>query len=215
MKRIGFGVVFVAILGVVYWRLSPTEPEEARESPVVSAREPLEYDEPVRMRWVDEETGEDEVWTVTKLDGRLDVDTDRGLPEVDPNPSDHVPDESSRALSAMGLEAWRAGEVVEAMDSLSAAIDADPDDPLPRTQYGRLLALSMSYNDALVHLERAAELNPDDPQVWLDLLTVHEKSLDLDLAWEARRRAETLAEGREIRQAEMGFWVLGDQSIYP
>jgi Flp pilus assembly protein TadD len=101
------------------------------------------------------------------------------------------------------------------MDHLAAAIESDPSDPLPRTHYGRLLALSMEYRDALPHLERAAALRPDDPQVWLDLATVYQKMLVLDLSWEARRRADTLAEGREIRQGEMGFWVVDGNSIFP
>ena len=44
------------------------------------------------------------------------------------------------------------------MEQLREAIELDPDDPLPRTQYGRLKVLATEYNEALPHLERAAAL---------------------------------------------------------
>jgi predicted Zn-dependent protease len=115
----------------------------------------------------------------------------------------------------MALESWKKGEIREALTQLEAAVEADPHDPEIRTHYGRLLLLSMSYGDAREHLERAAQLNPDDPQVWLDLATLYQKMQALDRSWEARGRAEALAEGREIYQHEMGFWVLEGTRIYP
>ncbi len=118
-------------------------------------------------------------------------------------------------LNAMALESWKNGEIRKAMTQLEAAIDADPDDPEMRTHYGRLLLLSMSYGDAREQLENAAQLNPNDPQVWLDLATLYQNTMALELSWEARGRAEALAEGREIRQDEMGFWVLDGNTIYP
>ena len=57
-------------------------------------------------------------------------------------------------------------------------------------------------------LERAAALAPDDPQRWLDLQTLYEHSQDLDLAFEARKRADALAGGRPIVQDWAGFWVI-------
>jgi hypothetical protein len=211
LKRSGILALVLLIVGIAIW----IRPVAQEEIPVVSPGEPLVMDQPVRMRWVDEETGEADEWQITKREGNPEDWEGRPLPEPELDSPAHVPDESSRALSAMALDSWRRGEIVEAMDTLDAAIEADPDDPLPRTQYGRLLALSMSYKKSLVQLERAAELQPQDPQVWLDLATVHEKTLSLNRSWEARRRAESLAEGREIRQGEMGFWVVGDNSIYP
>jgi tetratricopeptide (TPR) repeat protein len=200
------------VLGTAWW-LHEQQSEE--EPPLVAPGQPLAMDEPVRMRWVDEETGEEDVWTVTKSESSPHERKGPALPEPDSSSATHQPDESSRALSAIALEAWKNGRILEAMDHLAAAIESDPSDPLPRTHYGRLLALSMEYRDALPHLERAAALRPDDPQVWLDLATVYQKMLVLDLSWEARRRADTLAEGREIRQGEMGFWVVDGNSIFP
>jgi hypothetical protein len=204
----------VLLLGAGAWWLQ-RERVPAGEPPVVSPGEPLELDEPVRMRWVDEETGEEDVWTVTKREVDPEEQKPPLLPEPDPDAGDHVPDESARTLLAMGLESWKRGEVVEAMEQLESAIEADPEDPLPRTQYGRLLVLAMSYSDALPQLERAAELTPDDPQVWLDLATFYEKTRVLDRSWAARQRADELLDGQTVVQDPMGFWVIEGASIFP
>jgi tetratricopeptide (TPR) repeat protein len=220
------GVAAVALAGVASWLLlreAPvaTPPLSEQDAPpqvrVMGLEEPLPMNEAVDVRWIDQETGEEDVWKVTK---RQTSPEDRGagaaLPEPDPNAGHHVPDESARALHAMGLESWKRGEIREAMGQLAEAIEADPDDPLPRTQYGRLQLLAMDYQEALPHLERAAALDPDDPQVWLDLATIYEKTHIMDRAWAAHRRAEELAGDRELYQEEVsGFWVVEGTSIYP
>ena len=214
MKRIAIslGLVLAGLLAGIWWTLLSEPPSEPR---VVAPGRPLPMDEEVRLRFVDEETGEEEHWTVRKRETGPEERSGRPLPEPDPNAGRHRPDESSRTLSGMALESWKRGEVRRAMEQFEQAIEVDPDDPLPRTQYGRLLLHAMAYNDSLPQLERAAELRPDDPQIWLDLASLHEKTLQLDRSWAAKRRAEELADGREIRREEAGFWVIGDTSIYP
>jgi hypothetical protein len=207
------GLVSSLIAAVVWWTFHEEPPAEPR---VVAPGDPLPVDESVRMRWVDSESGEEETWTVTKRDSLAADRGPRPMPEPDPTSEDHRPDESARALYGMGLESWKAGEIREAITLFEESIELDPDDPLPRTQYGRLLVLGMSYGEALVHLERAAELSPDDPQVWLDLVTLHEKTLALESSWAARRRAEALTDGREIYQdSRTGFWVIPETSVLP
>jgi Flp pilus assembly protein TadD len=71
------------------------------------------------------------------------------------------------------------------------------------------------YGRARPHLERAAELAPDDPQVWLDLQTLYERSLVLELADAARERARALAGGREIRQNQMGYYEIEGEAAIP
>ncbi len=188
-----------------------------RSTRVVGLEQPLPSDATVELRWTDEETGEEDVWKVTKREtSPEDWPTRPALPEPDPNAGNHEPDESSRTLYAMGLESWKRGEIREAMSQLRDAIDADPDDPLARTQYGRLQVLAMEYSEALPHLERAASLRPDDPQVWLDLATLYEKALILDRSWEAHRRAEELVGDGPIYQDELsGFWLVEGTSIHP
>jgi Tfp pilus assembly protein PilF len=213
MKRAAIVALLLA-LGAGAWWLRREKP--SGDPPVVEPGTPLAFDEPVQMRWVDADTGEDDVWKVTKRDTDPADREPTPMPEPDPGAGDHQPDESARTLHAMGLESWKRGEIREAMAQFEQAIEADPDDPLPRTQYGRLMVLAMSFRDALPHLERAAELSPDDPQVWLDLVSVHERTRNLTASWEARRKAEELAGDRPIVQDPVsGFWVVDGNTIYP
>jgi tetratricopeptide (TPR) repeat protein len=213
MKPVAILAGLLAITAAAWWFLRNIPSDEP---PIVEPGTPLAFDEPVDMRWVDDETGEDELWKVTKRDTEPAEREPAPLPEPDPNAGDHRPDESARTLHAMGLESWKRGEIVEAMEQLAQAIEVDPDDPLPRTQYGRLLVLGMSFGDALPHLERAAELSPDDPQVWLDLASIHERTRNLNASWEARRKAEELAGDLPILQDPVsGFWIVEGTSIYP
>ncbi len=226
------GVIGIVMAGAGAWWLSRGEPSPPpvagldkplpvaglEKSPrVAELDEPLPMDETVELRWVDEETGAEDVWKVTKREtSPEDRATGPSLPKPDPNAGNHEPDESARTLYAMGLESWKRGEIREAMTQLRDAIEADPDDPLPRTQYGRLQVLAMEYNEALPHLERAASLRPDDPQVWLDLATLYEKALILDRSWEAHSRAEELVGDGLIYQDETsGFWLVEGTSIQP
>jgi len=215
MKRaVIVGLIGIVMAGAGAWWFLRSEPSP----PLVAGLEkPLPMDEAVELRWTDEETGEEEVWKVTK---RATAPEDRpsgpALPEPDPNAGNHEPDESARTLLAMGLESWKRGEIREAMSQLEDAIEVDPDDPLPRTQFGRLKMLAMQYKEALPHLQRAAALQPFDPQAWLDLATLYEKALALEGAWEARRRAEELVGDGVIYQDETsGWWLIEGTSIHP
>jgi tetratricopeptide (TPR) repeat protein len=216
---VGAAALVAGLAAAVWWWTlrDPVGPREAAAPADPPAAGTLPYDETVDRHWVDEETGAADVWKLTKKDTAAeDRAVGPALPEPDPDAGDHVPDESARALTSMGLESWKRGEVVDAMAQLGKAIEVDPDDPLPRTHYGRLQILAMEYTQALPHLERAAALQPDDPQVWLDLATLYEKARILDRAWEAHRRAEELAGEADIYQDETtGFWIVPGTSIFP
>jgi tetratricopeptide (TPR) repeat protein len=197
-------------LAALVWLSRPREPR------VVGEGEPLPLDEPVEMRFVDEASGETETWKLQKkVTTREEAVGGLSLPEPDPAPPDREPDESARTLDAIALEDWKRGDVERAIERFEQAIAADPDDRVPRSHFGRLLTLGNDYGRALPHLERAAELAPDDPQAWLDLQTLYERSLRLELAIEARERAEALAGGREIRQNPMGHYEIEGAPSFP
>ncbi len=198
-----------AIAGLV-WLAQPRGQQVVREG------EALPFDEKVEMRFVDEKTGAAETWKLEKkVTTREEAVGELSLPEPDPAAAGHEPDESARTLDAMALEAWKSGDVERAIERFEAAIAADPDDRVPRSHYGRLLTLATDYERARPHLERAAELAPDDPQVWLDLQTLYERSLRIELALEARVRAEALAKGRPIRQDPMGYYEIEGAPSFP
>ena len=183
---------------------------------VVEEGAPLPFDQPVEMRFHDEKTGDTETWKLEKkITTREEAVGTVKLPEPDPAGKDHEPRESARALDGLGLEAWKQGDLQQALQLFEQAVAADPDDRVPRSHYGRLLMLATDYDAARPQLERAAALAPDDPQVWLDLQSFYERAQLLDLSWEARARAEALAGGRAITQDEMGLYQIEGASWYP
>ena len=74
--------------------------------------------------------------------------------------------------------------------------------------------MATDYQKGAGHLERAAELRPEDPQVWVDLLTLYERTTQIRLSWEARARATELAGGREILQDDRGIYML-EGNVFP
>ncbi len=189
----------VVLAGGAWWLLA------ARGPRVVEPGTPLPFDQPVEMHFRDGE--KTEVWKLEKkTTAREESVAKVPLPEPDPRGADHQPDESARALDGLALQAWRQSDIQQALQLFEKAVAADPDDRVPRSHYGRLLLLATDYDAARTHLERAAELAPEDPQVWLDLQSLYERSQRLDQSWDARARAEALADGRPISQDELGLY---------
>ena len=131
----------------------------------------------------------------------------------DTAPGPHT--DSARALDARALEAWKHGELEEALNLFAAAVEADPDDAIPRSNYGRLLLLMTANEQSFAQLERAAELTPDDPRVWVDLLSYYERNILLERASYARQRARELADPPGLVRDETGLWRLEGESIFP
>ena len=160
--------------------------------------------------------GEPEVWTLSRREAPREQIAAELLPGAAPRAA--PPDErteSARSLHGQAMEAWKTGELQEALALFEAAVAADPDDWLPRADYGRLLVMMTDYQAAGPHLERAAELRPDSARVWLDLYSYYQRSLQLERGFHALERARELAGGRNIVQDETGLWKLEGDSIYP
>jgi tetratricopeptide (TPR) repeat protein len=121
----------------------------------------------------------------------------------------------ARVLNAKALSAWKHGDILTALDYFKAAVASDPEDWRPRADYGRLLVLMTNYDEAGPHLTRAAALDPENPRIWLDLYSYYQRTLDLELALEARKRAQELTGGDAIRQHSSGLWTFEADTIFP
>ncbi len=200
----------VVLAGVVWWFGTPHGPR------VVEEGAPLPFDQPVERHFRDEETGNTDVWKLQKkTTTREEALGTLKLPEPDPDGKDHVPVESARALDGLALEAWKQGDLQKALNLFEQAVAADPDDRVPHSHLGRLLTLATDYDAARSHLERSAALAPEDPQVWLDLQSLYERTQFLQLSWDARAKAEALAGGRAITQDEMGLYQIEGANWLP
>jgi tetratricopeptide (TPR) repeat protein len=209
MKRLVLSLapLLLIVVGVLFWRM--------RDPEIPSAEVPVPTGETAERVLPDAE-GNPEVWTISKREIALDDLPDQALPRPAPRDSEPGPNtDSARALDAQALESWKHGDVRGALDLFEAAIAADPDDWVPRSDYGRLLILIADYEEAWPQLERASELEPDSPRVWIDLISFYERNLLFERAGYARRRAEQLAGGQAIVQDETGLWRLENESIFP
>jgi Flp pilus assembly protein TadD len=192
---------------VLFWRL--------RDPAIPTAEVPVPIGETVERVLPDAE-GNPEVWTISKQEIALEDLPDQALPRRAPRDSAPGPHtDSARALDARALESWKHGDVRGALDLFEAAVAADPDDWVPRSDYGRLLLLMADHEQAWTQLERASELEPDSPRVWVDLISFYERNLLFERAGYARRRAEQLTGGQTIVQDETGLWRLENESIFP
>jgi predicted Zn-dependent protease len=202
-----FAPLLLIVVGVLFWRM--------RDSAIPSAEVPVPMGETVERALPDAE-GKAEVWRISRREIALEDLPDQVLPGRAPRDSATGPHtDSARALDARALESWKHGDVRGALDLFEAAIAADPDDWVPRSDYGRLLLLMADYEQAWTQLERASELEPDSPRVWIDLISFYERNLLFERAGYARRRAEQLTGGQAIVQDETGLWRLDGESIFP
>jgi Flp pilus assembly protein TadD len=117
------------------------------------------------------------------------------------------PPAPSGVLAAEAEVAWEDGDKGSALTLLSRAVADRPESADARSRFGRRLMRVTAFELAQEHLEKAAELSPNDPQVQLDLVTLYEKTGDADRAAEARERAKSLSPGSTVIQDEQGFYT--------
>jgi predicted Zn-dependent protease len=162
-----------------------------------------------------DENGKPQAWKIAKREVPRDKLPDLVLPKAAPRSApENALTDSARALNAQALETWKHGDVQGALDKFEAAVKADPDDPEPHSNYGRLLTLMTDYQQAMPHLEKAAQLKPEDPQVWLDLANFYERNELFERAAYAKQKADQLAGGRNAIRDDNGFWVF-EGTIFP
>jgi len=193
--------------GALFWWI--------RDPVIPSAELPVPIGETVERVLPDAE-GNPEVWTISRQEIALEDLPDQALPRRAPRDSAPGPHtDSARALNARALESWKHGDVRGAVDLFEAAIAADADDWVARSDYGRLLLLMTDYEQAWTQLERASELEPNSPRVWIDLITFYERNLLFERAGYARRRAAQLTDGHAIVRDEPGLGRLANGPLFP
>ena len=155
-----------------------------------------------------DEKGPPQAWEISKWEVPREKLPDLVLPKPAPRTTrENALTDSARVLDAQALEKWKHGDIQGALDKFSAAVTADPDDSDAHSDFGRLLVLMTDYQLAMPHLEKAAKLKPEDPQVWLDLATFYERAELFERAAYAKQKADRLAGGRRAIRDDNGFWV--------
>ena len=112
-------------------------------------------------------------------------------------------------------KAWREGDIRSAASFYEMAIAVDPNDAQAHQEYGRMLVMITNYPSAKPHLEQAANLKPDNAQVWLDLYSYYQRTLQLAKAQEAKAKAVAIAGADAIEQDRSGLWRTREGSIHP
>lgn len=133
----------------------------------------------------------------------VSVETDSSVSKVDVS-----------LLNDKALNAWHTGDIIGAMTLFEQAIDANPDNPVTHSNYGRLLTLMVSYDKALPLLERARDLKPDDAQMWLDLATLYERVQAFDESWAAQAEAAKLLGPGAITRDEQGRFIVKGTALW-
>lgn len=192
MRTIAIGIIGLTIAFAAYFFATPTSYDDPR--PVAMGE--------TAVQLIRDEEGDLQRWTYTRE--ALPEAQVMAAPESAPTP----PTGAARILNEQALNAWNTGDIAASLELFDEAIAADPNDPEPHSNYGRRLTLMVANDKALPLLLRAGELKPDDPQIWLDLLTLYEKTLQFQKANAARRRAQELAGDRAFVRNQQGAWLL-------
>lgn len=108
------------------------------------------------------------------------------------------------ALHALGLMARQAGHATRAVQLLTRAADAAPEDPAVRCDLGNVLKALGRVDEAVVHHRRMAELCPDSPQALSNLGTTCAKAGQADQALDLLRRAVALDPGHAELRYNLG-----------
>ena len=119
----------------------------------------------------------------------------------------------SALLNEQAMNAWYSGDLRTAMTLFEQAIAAAPDDPVPHTNYGRLLTLMVALDRAIPLLERSRDLEPQNVQAWLDLATAYERAQLFSKSWEVQAEAARLVGADSITRDAQGRFVVAGTSL--
>lgn len=98
------------------------------------------------------------------------------------------------------------GKIREGIDALRKATEADPS-ARNHGDLGSLLLRLTAIDEALVHLRRAADLDPGSADRWIALANAYYIQVDPGQAWKAEARARQAEPGLALRRNSNGLWV--------
>jgi len=106
--------------------------------------------------------------------------------------------------------ALKKGELEEALEAFEKAVEADPFSASNHGDYGRLLRDLTAIDKALYHLRQAAELDPGNPDRWIDLANAYYLKPDPGKAWAAEKRAREAGPNLKLRRDRRGLLERAD-----
>ena len=101
-------------------------------------------------------------------------------------------------LTVLGEALIRSGvnsgqpEFAEAQTALETAVRQRPDDPASQIALGSLYLMASRYGDAIIHLEKARQLEPDNPSAYAYLAKAYQRHGDVQQAQDTLAALEKL-----------------------
>lgn len=103
------------------------------------------------------------------------------------------------------------GQVPEGLDKLRQATYANPT-AKNHGDLGSILMRLTAIDEALVHLRAAAELDPKNPDRWVELANGYYRKVDPGAAWKAEKMAREAQPGLKLKRGPGGLWLLPSDS---
>ncbi len=136
-------------------------------------------------------------------------------PPTTPRPAQPTPARAPNPALASELRAQadallKDAKILEAIDAFEKAIEADPSSARNHGDYGRLLRDLTAIDKALYHLRQAADLDPGNPDRWIELANAYYLKTDPGKAWEAEKRARAADPNLKLRRSRRGLLERAD-----
>jgi hypothetical protein len=103
------------------------------------------------------------------------------------------------------------GRVPEGLERMRQATWANPT-AKNHGDLGSILMRLTAVDEALVHLRQAAELDPKNPDRWVELANGYYRKVDPGQAWKAEKRAREAQPGLKLKRGPNGLWLLPGDS---
>ncbi len=133
-----------------------------------------------------------------------------------PAPPVPAPDPARAAEFRAQADAFlKEAKILEAIDAFEKALQADPSSARNHGDYGHLLRDLTAIDKALYHLRRATELDPGNPDRWIELANAYYLKPDPGKAWEAEKQARAADPNLKLRRSPRGLAERADDTARP